>query len=111
MQQDKGYLLDILEAAKLAVSYIAGKTLQDFLSDIQCQDAVIRRLEIIGEASNKLSRQTRKAFSDIPWKEMIGMRNFMIHDYPDIDLVVVWETAHKDLPVLISAVEKHIASL
>lgn len=108
MQHDKGYLVDIVEAAKLALSYVAGKTVEDFLHDTQCQDAVVRRLEIIGEASNKLSPQTRKTFIDVPWKEMIGMRNFMIHGYPDIDLIVVWKTVHEDLPALIGAIEQHV---
>ena len=55
MQRDKEYLLDILDASRLAIQYVQGKSLEDFLSDIQCQDAVIRRLEIIGEAARRVS--------------------------------------------------------
>ncbi|GAH81135.1 unnamed protein product, partial [marine sediment metagenome] len=92
MQRDKECLLDILEAAKLALTYVAIKTKEDFLKDIQCQDAVIRRLEIIGEAAGRISEETRNAFPRLPWSEMVGMRNIMIHDYDDVDIAIVWET-------------------
>ncbi len=59
MQRDKAYLLDILEAAKLALSYVGNISKEDFFDDLQCQDAVIRRLEIIGEASGRISEETR----------------------------------------------------
>lgn len=105
MQRDKTYLLDILEAAKLALSYVGNKTKEDFFSDIQCQDAVIRRLEIIGEAAGRISEETLNHVSDLPWSEMIGMRNIMIHDYDDVDINIVWETVQNDLPLLISVLK------
>lgn len=89
MQRDREYLLDILEAAKLALSYIGENTREDFLEDIQCQDAVIRRLEIIGEVARRISDKTRSDFPDLPWNEMIGMRNILIHGYEVVDLTVV----------------------
>lgn len=105
MQRDRVYLLDILEAAKLAVSYIEHKSKDAFLNDIQCQDAVIRRLEIIGEAARRISDDTQAAFPILPWREMIGMRNIMIHEYDDIDLDTVFKTVEKDLPALIKSLE------
>ncbi|OQY98608.1 MAG: hypothetical protein B6D35_11600 [Candidatus Brocadia sp. UTAMX2] len=64
MQRDRAYMLDIIEAAELAVSYIEDKRREDFLKDVQCQDAVIRRLEIIGEAARCITDKTKTAF---PW--------------------------------------------
>jgi uncharacterized protein with HEPN domain len=105
MSRDRQYLRDILEAAKLARSYVAEKTLDEFLADTQCQDAVIRRLEIVGEAARRLSDSTRSARPDLPWRKMIGMRNIMIHGYDAVDLSVVWDTAQRELPTLIAALE------
>lgn len=106
MQRDREYLLDILEAAKLAITYISGKTREDFFNNFQCQDAIIRRLEIIGEAAKGISQETRNLFPDLPWSDMISMRNVMIHEYDDVDIVVVWQTVHNDLPPLVDSIEK-----
>jgi len=111
MQRDKEYMLDILEAAKLAIDYIGDKTREEFFEDLQCQDAVIRRLEIIGEAARRISEETQAAYPDLPWSDMVGMRNIMIHEYDDVDLVIVWETVNNDLPPLIDALEKRLQSL
>ena len=106
MSRDKEYLLDILEAARLAIAYTGGKSREEFLRDIQCQDAVIRRLEIIGEAACRVSEQTRANYSHLPWIEMIGMRNVLIHEYDDVDLIIIWYAVHIDLPPLIVALEE-----
>ena len=108
MQRDIAYLLDIMESKRLALDYVKGKTRVEFIDDLQCQDAVIRRLEIIGEAANRISEETRIGFPNLPWNDMIGMRNVMIHDYDDVDMAIVWETVQNDLPALISALEKLI---
>ncbi len=106
MQRDKEYLLDILEAAKPAIEYVGNKPREEFFGDLQCQDAVIRRLEIIGEAARRISEETRAAHPDLPWSDMVGMRNIMIHEYDDIDMAIVWETVRNDLPSLIDSLEK-----
>ena len=98
-------MLDILEAARLASGYVLGKTKEEFLRDSQCQDAVVRRLEIIGEAARRISEPTRARISQVPWAAMIGMRNFMIHEYDDVDLQVVWDTVREHLPKLIETIE------
>jgi uncharacterized protein with HEPN domain len=105
MQRDNAYLMDILEAARLALNYVGEKTKEEFLNDLQCQDAVIRRIEIMGEAAGRVSEETKGAFPNLPWSEMVGMRNFMIHDYNEVDMVIVWETVKNDFPPLISAFE------
>jgi len=84
MQRDKEYLLDILEAGKLVISYVGKMTKDEFLDDIQCQDAVIRRFEIIGEAARRISDDMKSDNPEIPWNEMTGMRNIIIHEYDDL---------------------------
>jgi uncharacterized protein with HEPN domain len=106
MQRDNAYLLDILEAAKLVLEYIGDKDREYFLKDTQCQDAVIRRFAVIGEASRRISDEMKAAYPDVAWHEMIGMRNAIIHEYDDIDMFIVWDTAKKDIPALISTIEK-----
>lgn len=105
MLRDPQYFLDILEAAKLAQSYVAGKAKEEFLQDTLCQDAVIRRLEIIGEAARRLSPAARTSLPELTWNAMIGMRNLLIHEYDDVDLSIVWDTVKIDLPALIKAIE------
>ena len=108
MERDRAYLFDILDAARLALSYIESITEEVFYQDIQCQDSVIRRLEIIGEAARRIPETTRAAFPELPWNEMVSLRNVLIHEYDDVDLSIVWNTVRNDLPPLISALQKII---
>jgi len=101
MQRESAYLLDMLLAARLALTYVSGKTKVEIIEDVQCQDAVVRRLEIIGEAARRMSAELRATLPDIPWVAMIGMRNVMIHDYDDVDLGVVRRTVTEPLPRLV----------
>lgn len=105
MSRDDAYLLDILLAAQRINSYVGRKTQDDWLEDAQCQDAVVRRFEIIGEAARRISDESR-ALLDLPWKEMNAMRNAMIHEYDSVDLYEVWDTIQKDIPRLIDQLEK-----
>lgn len=106
MERDRVFLLDILEAARLAISYVGNKTEAEFLADIQCQDSVIRRLEIIGEAARRISEETRRAYPELPWSDMIGMRNILIHEYGDVDMLIVWKTVQTELPAIVAKVAK-----
>ncbi len=106
MLRDSEYLIDILESARRAVAYAGDKTLDEFEADIQCQDAVIRRLEIIGEAAHRLSAETQAMHPQVPWRSMTQMRNPVIHQYDDVDLSIVWDTVQHDLPPLIAALEQ-----
>jgi uncharacterized protein with HEPN domain len=97
------YLGHILDAIDRATGYLRGMEFAGFEGDTRTQDAVIRSIEIIGEAANK----TRVADPDfaarhthVPWDLMYGMRNRIVHDYFDVDLQVVWQTVHRDLPIL-----------
>jgi uncharacterized protein with HEPN domain len=105
MDRDKTYLLDILNSAELIADYTAGIKRDTFLDTIEIQDAVIRRLEIIGEATRRISNQFKEEHPDLPWKEMLGLRNFVIHEYEGIDLKVIWDTIKNNLPNLIGKVK------
>ena len=109
MQRDNEYLTDILEACKLVIFYTSRLSKDEFLNDVKCQDAVIRRFEIIGEAARRISDEVKSNHLNIPWFEMTGMRNIMIHEYDDVDMVIVWETVQRDIPSLISVIEKIIS--
>jgi uncharacterized protein with HEPN domain len=105
MSRDVEWLLDILEASKRAVMFVTGKTEEEFHEDIECQYAVTRTIEIIGEAARRISDHTRNLHPELPWRDMISMRNRLIHEYDDVDLALVWETVSDDLPHLISLIE------
>jgi uncharacterized protein with HEPN domain len=101
MSRDDTYLLDILESAKIALDYVFDKSYDQFCTDIQCQDAVVRRIEIIGEAARRVSETARAKHPDIEWREMTGMRNLVIHEYDVVDISQVWDTVQNKLPPLI----------
>ncbi|MBS1551081.1 MAG: DUF86 domain-containing protein [Bacteroidetes bacterium] len=106
MLNDEAYLMDILESAKIAVNYLKDISLEKFEKDLKTQDAVIRRLEIIGEASSKVSDETQNNYSEVSWKKMKGMRNLLIHNYNYIDIGIIWETVKNNLPPLIKELER-----
>jgi uncharacterized protein with HEPN domain len=105
MPRDDAYLLDILIAARKARSFLEGMTWEQFVESELHQMAVIRPLEIIGEAARRISPETQEAYPEIPWAKMIGMRNRLIHEYFRVDLMTVWETVQDDLPPLIDLIE------
>jgi uncharacterized protein with HEPN domain len=106
MSRDSVYLTDIIEAARLAQQYVRGRSREEFLADVQLQDAVLRRLSILGEAARRVSEAGRAARPDLPWHEMIGLRNVVVHEYDDVDLEVVWDAVTRDLPPVVKALEK-----
>ena len=105
MDRDSVYLLDIVSSARMLRSYLEGIVLDEFLRDTKLQDSVIRRLEIIGEAAGRVSAQFREKHPEIPWSEMRGMRNRMIHHYDDVDLHIVWNTAQDNIPQLLELLD------
>lgn len=91
---------DILRAIEKIEDYLRGLTLNQFKKNELVVDAVVRNLEIIGEASKNIPSHIRRSYSGIPWNLMYGMRNILIHEYFGIDLKIVWHTAKKNLPPL-----------
>jgi uncharacterized protein with HEPN domain len=110
MPRDNAYLEDILQAARAIRRFLAGVSLEDFKSNEEKYEAVNRKFEIIGEAARRLSPEALKSFPEIPWKLITAMRNILIHDYDDVDLDVVWETAQRDIPLLLDRLESHLAA-
>ena len=108
MSPDDIHLLDILDSARLALGYVEGKSADEFRQDSQLQDSVIRRLAVIGEAARRISKATRERLPHVSWQTMIAMRNVMVHEYDEIDLPIVWDTVHEDLPRLVAELEKHV---
>lgn len=101
------YLEDIAEAIEKIDKYVTDIDEVQFSRDSQLQDAVIRRLGIIGEAATKLPTDIRNQAPDIPWKSVIGFRNIIIHDYSNISMGDVWNVIQSELPKL----KKSIAAL
>ena len=104
MRRDQAYLLDIVLAARRACQYLEGLTWEDFRRSELHQDAVMRPLGIIGEAAGRVSQETKEEHPEIPWQQMIGMRNRLVHEYFRVDLATVWETIKTDLPPLIELI-------
>ena len=105
MDRDREYLFDIFKSATTIRTYVAGLTREDFHLNRLLQDAVIRHLEIIGEAAGRVSSSFQDANPQIQWTEMKGMRNRLIHHYDDVDIDIVWETIARDIPSLIQFLE------
>ena len=94
------YLQDILDSIVKVARFIEGMTLEQFTSDEKTSYAVVRALEIIGEATKRIPDSVREKYRQIPWREMAGIRDKLIHSYFGINLDVVWKTATEDLPAL-----------
>lgn len=109
--RQSGLLRDMLDSAALIRSYLAAVDRRAFMADSEKQDAVLRRFEVIGEAASRLSPESQALFPAIPFRAMRGMRNIIVHDYGEVDLELVWQTAEADLPRLIEALERHFRTL
>jgi len=105
-RRDSDCLSDIREAIHRILTYTADLSYQQFMQDTKTQDAVVRNLEIIGEAAKNLSVNLRKSHSKVPWKELMGMRDKMIHHYFGINYEIVWTIAKEELADLLPQIEK-----
>ena len=105
MKRDDAFLLDMLISARDAVTFIDGLTVERFRASRMHQLAVLKALETVGEAAARLSEKTKAVHPDIPWREIIGMRNRLVHGYFEVDLEKVWDTVREDLPPLIASLE------
>lgn len=94
------YLDDMLESTNKGIEFVKGFTLSKFKDDEKTQFALIRAIEIVGEASKKIPKDIKTTYSEIPWREISGMRDKLIHDYFGVNVDVVWKTAKVDLPAL-----------
>lgn len=109
-KDDRIRLQHMLDAAKRAARFAAGRSRKDLeANDEPLVDALVRLVSVIGEAANKVSPGARSKLDGIPWPDMVGMRNRLVHDYFDINLDILWATVQDNLPVLIRYLESALA--
>ena len=110
MKGDRLYLTHILDAIEKIETYIfVGYDV--FVSTSHWQDAVIRQLEIIGEATKRLSKQLCSQHPEVPWRRVAGLRDVLIHDYMGVDIKAGWEITQKDLPLLKKSVQEVLQAM
>lgn len=100
MLRDEAAVLDIFNAAEMIASFVAGHELNSFAADPRTSSAVQYQLMVMGEAAKRVSAEYRNRHPEIPWRAAAGLRDILIHDYDDIDLKKIWETAVHDVPRL-----------
>ncbi len=108
---DRLWLEDIHQAVERIEQYIAGLSWQDFLQDTKTQDAVIRNLEVIGEAVKQLSPNVREAYPEVPWRAMAGLRDRLIHHYFGLNLEILWHVVTQELPMIKQQIRRILGRL
>ncbi|GAB4402543.1 MAG: DUF86 domain-containing protein [Anaerolineales bacterium] len=106
MRDHRLYIKDILAAMESIEAFTEGMTLKAFKADDKTASAVIRKLEVIGEAAKQVPDEVRTAYPQVPWKEMAGMRDRLIHAYFGVDYRLVWTTVKKRLPQVKAQMQK-----
>ena len=98
---DRNRILHMIEAAEAVQEFVAGRDRADLDRDRMLQFAVVRAIEIIGEAASKISQETRTAGNAVPWTEIVATRNRLIHGYFDLDHSILWKTVTEEIPALL----------
>ena len=106
LQDNKTRLRHMLDAAQKAVNFVNNRTFQDLEDDEILALALVKLIEIVGEAASRISKEYQAEHPQISWSAMIGMRNRLVHAYFDINLKVLWQTTQEDLPSLIDELNK-----
>lgn len=105
MRHDDSYLIDMLQAARKAAVFAADLTYPQFRDSDLHQNAIVKVLEIVGEAASRITTDTHCAYPQIPWRQIIGLRNRVVHGYFDVDLKLIWHIVHQDVPILIDQLQ------
>lgn len=100
----------MLEHGREAIAMLQGRERADLDSDRQLNLSIVRLLEIVGEAAARVSGDTRNQLPSLPWSEIVGLRNRVIHGYDDVDFDIVWEVVQGDLPLMVGALERFLGS-
>ena len=107
MKKDLGdYIADILNAVREVEEFTEGMNFETFLTDKKTINAVIRSLEVMGEATKHIPEDVREQYPDIPWKRMAGIRDKLIHEYSGVDLEIIWSVIKEELPPIEPLIEK-----
>lgn len=109
--RDRGRLEDILKFAKNVEQIIDGITFEEFVQDIRIYYSVMKNVEIIGEAANMLTRHFRETYSELPWRQIVSMRNVLVHGYAQVSDTDVWHTATNDITPLREQVEHYLSEV
>lgn len=104
-RENADYLQDIRDHADKALRFTEAVSYQEFRANEEKFLAVLHALQIVGEAANRLSREFKEEHADIPWSDIVGMRNFIVHGYFRIDPEIVWRTLREDLPGLLDSLK------
>ena len=107
----RDYLHDILESIDEVESFVEDMSFEEFMKDRKTKNAVMRSIEVIGEASRHVPVALREKYSEVPWKEIIGMRDKLIHGYSGIDYETVWKATNEDVPSLKKLIQKILKNL
>ncbi|WP_103666776.1 DUF86 domain-containing protein [Pseudanabaena sp. BC1403] len=105
MSRDQEAIIDITESIKLILQYMTGIDQEALAVNYEKQDAILRRVTIIGEATKRLSQEFRQNHPAIPWKKIAGMRDVITHDYDEIDLTEIWTVITENIPELLKYLE------
>jgi uncharacterized protein with HEPN domain len=108
---DDAYLEDILSFAQNGMKFVDGMSFEEFSADEKTIYAVIRALEVVGEATKKVSEDFKARHPSIPWRVMAGMRDKLVHDYIGIDLQVVWGAVTKNLPEIVPELRRLLSEM
>ena len=109
--RDKGRLEDILSCIDNVHQFIQGVTFDAFVSDAMRYYAVMKNIEIIGEAANMLTRNFRKMYNDLPWRMIVGMRNVLTHGYANVSDMKLWKTATEDLAPMQETINRYLSEI
>ena len=109
-REDQVRVQDIIDAGEAIARFIEGRQRRDFDTDQMLVFAVVRAIEIIGEAASRISSETRDSFQAVPWRDTIDMRNVLIHAYSRVDNDIVWKTATEEVPALLATLKSLLDS-
>ena len=107
-RDDTVYLGHMLDMACKASARVAGKLRSDYDADEDLRIVLAHLIQIIGEAASRVSQKTRDLNPDIPWKQIVGIRHRIVHDYMDVDYDILWEVVTRDLPPLVGVLERTV---
>ena len=109
--RDRGRLEDILKFAQNVEKIVNGISFDDFVNDIRIYYSVMKNIEVIGEAANMLTRHFREAHTELPWRQIVSMRNVLVHGYAQVSDVDLWQTATTDITPLRKQVEHYLSDI